>query len=102
MEVDSYIRGDKLWIEQLDMSGNSVAFQGSGVLDLDKDDLNLTLLARSRRRLAHAEPTALQALTEGLGGAAVRMEIAGPLSNPSASTKPLPVLQESLKILGTP
>ena len=101
LQVDSYIRGEKLLIEQLDMSGTSMAFQGSGVLDLVKEDLNLTLMARNRQRLASAEPTALQSLTEGLGGAVVRMEITGPVSDPAINTKPLPVLEESLKLLGT-
>jgi len=100
--VDSYIRQDRLLIEQFDMSGASTAFQGSGVLDLAKEDLNLTLTARSRRRLATAQPTALQSLTEGLGGAVVRIEITGPVSDPAINTRPLPVLEESLKLLGTP
>jgi len=102
LQVDSYIRGDKLLIEAFDMSGTSTAFQGAGVLDLAKEDLNLTLMARSRRRLATAEPTALQSLTEGLGGAVVRMEITGPPYDPNVTTKPLPVLEESLKLLGSP
>jgi hypothetical protein len=101
LQLDSYIRGEKLLIEHLDISGASMAFQGSGVLDLVKEDLNLSLMARNRQRLASAEPTALQSLTEGLGGAVVRMEITGPVSDPDINTKSLPVLEESIKLLGT-
>jgi hypothetical protein len=43
-----------------------------------------------------------QALTEGLGGAVVRMEVTGKASNPLVETKTLPVIEDSLKILGTP
>ncbi len=101
MELDAYIRGEKLLIGHFDVSGASAAFQGTGTLDLGKNDLNLTLLARSRRRLANAEPTALQSLTEGLGGAVVRMEITGSPDDPNVTTRPLPVLEEPFRLLGT-
>ena len=44
----------------------------------------------------------LQALTEGLGGAVVRMEVTGQASDPHVETKALPVIEDSFKILGTP
>jgi hypothetical protein len=44
----------------------------------------------------------LQSLTEGLGGAVVRMEVTGQADDPHITTKTLPVIQDSLKIIGTP
>jgi hypothetical protein len=101
LQLDTYILHDKVLIERFDMSGASAAFQGSGHLDLTSDQVDLTLTARSSKRLASAQPTALQALTEGLGSAVVRMVIKGKASDPQITTTPLPVLQEPLRLLGT-
>lgn len=114
MRIDSYLRADRLLIAKLDLSGRSAAFTGSGTMDLPTEEVNLTLTARSQH-VAKAGPSApgsanpihliwepLQSLTEGLGGAVVRMEITGPASNPHVQTKALPVIEDSLRILGTP
>jgi len=101
MLIDSYIRQDQLLIRKLDMSGRNVAFTGSGTVTLPRGELNLMLAARGRR-LAAAEPSLLQALTEGLGGAVVRMEVTGTTDSPHVETKTLPVIEDSLRILGTP
>jgi len=101
MLVDSYVSRDKLIIRQFDMSGRSVAFNGSGWMDLPSENVNLTLAARGQR-LAATEPSLLQSLTEGLGGAVVRMEVTGNAYDPHVETKALPLIEDSLKILGTP
>jgi len=44
----------------------------------------------------------LQSLTEGLGGAVVRMEVTGNVHDPKIETKTLPLVEDTLKILGTP
>jgi hypothetical protein len=101
MLIDSYIQDDHLLIEQFDMSGESLAFYGSGQLDLPSHDIRLMLIARGRR-LAQAKPSIIQSLTEGLGGAVVRLEITGDAYDPTITTKPLPVIEDSLRLLGTP
>jgi hypothetical protein len=101
MSIESYIRADKLLIPKLDLSGRSVAFTGSGTMDLPTEEINLMLTARGAR-VAAAEPSVLQSLTEGLSGAVVRMEVTGKASSPRVQTKALPVIEDSLRILGTP
>lgn len=101
MLIDSYIKEDHLLIRKLDMSGRNVAFTGSGTMALPGGELNLTLTARGQR-LAAAEPSVFQALTEGLSGAVIRMEVTGKASDPRVETKALPVIEDSLKILGAP
>jgi hypothetical protein len=59
------------------------------------------LTARGRR-VAAAKPSILQSLTEGLGGAVVRMEVTGKVDSPKVETKALPVIEDSLKVLGMP
>lgn len=101
MLVDSYIKHDKLFLEQLDLSGKSLAFNGSGWIDLQSHNADLVLFARGRR-LAAAEPSILQSLTEGLGHGVVRMDITGNVYDPQVTTTFLPVVEEAAKILGTP
>ncbi len=101
MSIDSYIRADKLLIPKLDLSGRRAAFTGSGTMDLPTEEINLMLTARGAR-VAAAEPSVLQSLTEGLSGAVVRMEVTGKASSPRVQTKTLPVIEDSLRILGTP
>ncbi|MEJ2647981.1 MAG: DUF3971 domain-containing protein, partial [Sedimentisphaerales bacterium] len=99
MFVDSYIRRNGLVVEKLDMSGKSVAFYGSGSIDLASGGVDLSLIARGHR-LATDDPSILQSLTEGLGQAVVRMDVTGDYRNVKVATKALPVLQGTLQILG--
>ena len=100
MVVDSYIKQDKLLIEKFDLSGDSVAFNGTGWMDLQNQNINLTLTARGRR-LASEEPSVLQSLTDTLGLAVVRMEVGGNYDDPEVTMKTLPVIRDTLGILGT-
>ncbi len=101
MLIDSYIRRDSLLIRTFDLSGRDAAFTGSGKMDLTNENLDLLLTARGRR-IGTAEPSVLQSLTEGLGGAVVRMEVTGTAGAPHVETKALPLIEDSLKILGSP
>lgn len=101
MLIESYLKRDTLMIQKLDMSGKNVAFAGSGTLNTSSNQVNLTLTARGRR-VATAKPGVLESLAEGLGGAVVRMEVTGKADNPYVATKTLPLIEDSLKILGTP
>ena len=101
MTLDAYIQDNKMFLRQLDLSGKLVAFYGSGWLDLKTDDIKMTLTARGRR-LASANPSVWQSLTEGLSRAVVRVEVKGKISDPQITTMPLPVIKETLEILGTP
>jgi len=100
MYIDSYIRYNEMHIEKLDLSGRGVAFYGSGALDLVTQDIDLTLTARGKR-LATDDPSLLQSLTEGLGQAVVKMEVKGTFNDPKVETRALPVIEDTLQILGT-
>ncbi|MHC5062338.1 MAG: AsmA family protein [Planctomycetota bacterium] len=101
MLVDSYIRGDVIEFEKFDLSGKSVAFTGSGNLDLKSREVDLKLTARGKR-LAGTEPGILESLTEGLGRGVVRMDVKGDIYDPDVTTTTLPVLEATLGILGMP
>jgi len=101
MLIESYLRRNKLLISRFDMSGKNLAFAGGGTMDLLDENVDLTLTARGKR-VGAAQPSLFQSLTEGLGGAVVRMEVTGKAGDPHVETKTLPVIEDSLKILGTP
>jgi len=100
MLVDSYIKPDSLFFDKVDLSGQDTAFNGSGWLYLPGRNLDLTLTARGRR-FAAAEPGLWQSLAEVLGRAVVRMEITGDFYDPNVITTSLPVIKDTLGILGT-
>ncbi len=100
MLVDSYIKRDRLFFEKIDLSGKSVAFNGSGWMELRSKEVDLRLTARGRR-LATAEPSIWQSLTEGLGQGVVRMEVTGNFYAPEVTTRTLPVIEDTLGLLGT-
>jgi hypothetical protein len=101
MTLDAYIQDNRMFLRQIDLSGKSLALDGSGRLDLKTDEINLVMTARGSR-LAREKPSLWESLTEGLGRAVVRVEVKGKANDPQITTKPLPVLKETLKILGTP
>jgi len=100
MFVDSYLSHNRLLVDKFDLSGPRVAFNGSGTLDLESENIDLHLTARGER-LSTEEPTLLQSLTEGLGQAVVRMDVTGNYQDPNVTTTALPVLERTLEILGT-
>ena len=99
MFVDSYIRRNDLLVKKLDLSGQAVAFYGSGLMDLKTRNVDLVLTARGRR-LATDDPSVWQSLTEGLGRAVIKMKVTGDFYDPDVKTETLPVIGETLKILG--
>ncbi|MFC1764584.1 DUF3971 domain-containing protein [Planctomycetota bacterium] len=101
LRVDAFILGDQILFDQFDLSGRSLALCGSGKLDLGTNNIQLDLITRGRRK-ATTNPSVLQALSEGLGGAVVRLEITGPPATPHVTTHALPVIKDSLRILGAP
>ena len=100
MLVDSYIKHTSLFFRKIDLSGEAVAFNGSGWMNLQKQNVDLILTARGRR-VATSEPSLLQSLAEGLGYGVVRMEVTGNIYDPQVKTKTLPVIRDAIEILGT-
>ena len=100
MLVESYIKNDDLIVQKLDMSGQGLAFNGTGKVDIDSYGLDLILNARGRR-LATDDPSVLQSLPEVIGQGFLEIEVSGDFHNPVVKTKTLPLIQETLQILGT-
>jgi hypothetical protein len=100
MVVDAYINHGRLFVKKIDISGESLAFEGSGWIELGERIVDITLTARGPR-LADVEPGLLQSLTEGLGQAIIRMEVKGSVEDPVITTTRFPVIKDGLDVLGT-
>jgi len=100
MVVDSYIRNNNLFLKKVDISGEAIAFNGLGHLDLKGLNIDLILTARGRR-LVGARPGVLQSLTEGIGQGIVRMDVTGNLYDPKVITETLPAIKGVFHLLGT-
>jgi hypothetical protein len=100
MFVDSCIKGDRLILERLDLSGKAAAFSGSGWMTLPHRKINLVLTARGKR-VVTAEPSILGSLTEDLSQAIIRMEVTGNVEDPKVTTRTLPLIKDALGLLGT-
>ena len=97
MLVNSYIKGNTLFFEKLDLAGDAMAFNGSGLMDLRTQNINLTLAARGPR----IEPSILQSLADDLGRGVIQIEVSGNIYDPQIKKVPLPMFKDTLNILGT-
>jgi len=99
MKMDSYIHGSNLDINQLDLYGPSDALRGSGRIDLKNGTvkINFTVHTAGRRY----EPSFIDSLAAGLVPAFLKVEVLGNLDNPKIKTTPLPIIKNSLQIIGT-
>jgi hypothetical protein len=99
MTVEAYLKESEIVFEKVYMSGHSMVLQGSGRLDLKKNDVDLDFTAFGRR--ITSEPSFLESLAKGLGSAVVKVEVHGNVEEPDIQTTALPVIKTPLEIFGT-
>ena len=99
MTVEAYLKESDIVFEQVYMSGRSMVLQGSGRLDLKKNDVDLDFTAFGKR--ITSEPSFLESLAKGLGSAVVKVEVHGNVEEPGIQTTTLPVIRTPLEIFGT-
>lgn len=100
MFANAYIQNHHVVFPCVDIAGPSLALQGNGFLDLKANNIHLDLITRGRR-LPSSDPTVLQSLSEGLGGAVMRLEVTGDPMKPQVNTRTLPLIEDSLRIIGS-
>jgi autotransporter translocation and assembly factor TamB len=100
MLVDSYIKGDRVYLEHLDLVGDAITFSGSGWLDWQNQNINIILFARGSR-LAAAKLSILESLPDAIGPAVVRMDVTGNLYDAQVTVTTLPIIKGTLELFGT-
>lgn len=96
--ASSYIEKNMLNIDRIDLAGKSLAFNGSGWVDIKTKDMDLKMAMRGSR-VATVDPSVLQSLAERLGSAVLQINVTGSYDNPKVSAKTLPVLEGTLKVI---
>ena len=96
VQVDAYLRRNKLVFEKIRMIGGSNVFQGSGTLGLDIDEVDLELTAFGKN--VTNDPSLIESLARGLGSAMMKIEVTGKVSDPEIVTTTLPLIKGPLDI----
>jgi len=100
MSAAAYLSGDELLIDRLDLRGRSLTMRGEGSIHLKPANVNLAFTAAGPR--SQNQPSMLESLAEGMIPAIVRVTVKGPLEDPVIEKTALPVIADTLGILGKP
>ena len=98
MAVESYLNNDVLRFSKINVSGKSGVFQGDGTLQLDSGMIDLNLSAYGK--VLTSNPSLLESLARGIGSAVVKVKVDGSIDRPEVKVTSLPIIQESIEILG--
>ena len=101
MLIDSYLMDDMLIFDHLDLSGKTLAFEGTGSMNLLNQNVDIELFARGPRKIISEKPSILQSLTNSLGTTVLRMKITGNVLDPDIKKSTLPLLQQALEFFST-
>lgn len=100
MFFDAYIKDGKLNFETLEISGAAVTFTGKGWLNMISKRTELTLAARGPRIAAMKEDI-IGSLTTAISPGVLQVLVTGSAYEPKIEIKPLPVIKDTLELLGT-
>ena len=100
MSAAAYLSGDELLIDRLDLRGRSLTMRGEGTINLKPASVDLAFTAAGPR--SQIQPSMLESLAEGMMPAIVRVTVKGPLEDPVIEKTALPVITDTLGILGKP
>jgi hypothetical protein len=100
MFFNAYIKDGRLNFERLELSGAALTFAGSGWMNLADKKLELKLSARGPR-IAAAEPDVIESLASAISPGVLQVLVTGNAYEPKIEIKPLPVIEDTLELLGT-
>jgi hypothetical protein len=100
MSFDGYIKNGRLNFQNLELSGASLTFAGTGWMNLGDKKLELKLAARGPR-IAAIKPDVIGSLTSAISPGVLQVLVSGSAYEPKIEVKALPVVGETLELLGT-
>ncbi|AQT67062.1 putative protein involved in outer membrane biogenesis [Anaerohalosphaera lusitana] len=98
VSVDSYLRDDVMVFEEVLMIGEANVLRGRGSLAMDTQRVDLTFTAFGTD--VKEDPSMMESLARGLGGAIARVDVRGKLEDPEIETETFPVLKGPFDIFG--
>jgi hypothetical protein len=99
IKVQAVVKGNIVQISRFDMYGPTASLRGSGTYEPASDSVDIKFTGHSAA--GKDEPGFIESLTAGFGAAFLKVEVKGKLESPQIKVIPLPIFQESLKIIGT-
>jgi hypothetical protein len=99
IKIQAVIKGEILQISTFDIYGPTASLRGTGTYEPASDSVDIHLTAYSAA--GKEEPGFIDSLTAGFGPAFLKVEMKGKLENPEIKVVPLPIIQQSLEMIGT-
>lgn len=99
-DAEFFIVGDRMEFKNLRLWSEALAFAGSGSMALSDKHLDLKLISvnpRSRTRIP-----VISDFVEGASGGLMKIDVVGPLWQPSVTARPLPGINAELRALFQP
>jgi uncharacterized protein YhdP len=100
MFFDAYIKNGRLNFEKLELSGPAVAFAGTGWMDMRDKKMKLTLSAKGPRILA-VRKDLIGSITGAISSWILQVVVTGSAYEPKVEIKPLPVIKDTIELIGT-
>jgi hypothetical protein len=92
------LRGQRVTITRLDLTGDAISLGGQGELSLDGNDVNLDFYA-VLGRLPQLLPSPIKELPRAISEQLLNIKMTGPLSDPKITREPVPALVEPVREL---
>jgi hypothetical protein len=99
VKIQAVIKGKTVYITLFDLYGPTASLRGTGTYEPATDSININFVGYSAA--GKEKPNFFDSLTAGLGAAFLKVQVTGELENPQIKVEPLPIIKESLGIIGT-
>ncbi|OQA01378.1 MAG: hypothetical protein BWY69_01384 [Planctomycetes bacterium ADurb.Bin401] len=99
VKVQAFVKGSVVEISRMDLYGPTASLRGTGTYEPATDSIEVDFSAYSGA--GKDEPHFIDTITSGLGAAFLKVYVRGSLEEPNVKVEPLPILKQTLKIIGT-
>lgn len=99
VKLQAVIKGKMVYITTFDIYGPMTSLRGTGTYEPATDAISIDFVAYAAA--GEEKPSFIESLASGLAAAFLRVELRGKLEDPQIKVIPLPILRQSLEIIGT-
>lgn len=99
VKMQAFVKGNLVEISRMDLYGPTASLRGKGTYEPATDSISIDFSAYSGAGKDKAN--LFDTLTSGLGAAFLKVYVRGSLEQPEIKVEPLPILKQTLEIIGT-
>jgi len=100
MFFDTYLKDQMFYFETFELSGATLNFGGTGWMDIQSKELDLTFAARGSR-ISDVSNDLIGSLTSALSPGILQVHVTGNALKPNVQVKPFPIFGSALDLIGT-